>query len=400
MLSLIPQPGLPPDPKYSLEEEQEGTKLGGRKDKNGWIILPDTRRYLPQGVLRGIVQDIHTSTYLGQNKLEQLIRKYYLGPHLREITHSIISRCRACAKVNAQNKKLPCFVKYRGKTPGELWEVDFTEMSRGKSGYKYLLVLVDTYSGWVEAFPTRGETAPIVCKILMREIIARYGITLAIGSDNGPAFVSKVSQELAARLGINWKLHCIYRPQSSGQVERMTRTLKETLIKLKEETGENWVELLPFALFCVRCTPYIKTWAPFEILFGQPIPLVPHLTKEEIEVSNHNFLRPLQALQKIQNEVHAFWQAQHREGGSETPESPEPGQWVWILNLRKENLEPRWIGPFQVLLSTPTAVWVAEKPYWIHLSHTKTARAPEEKSQGWRVQQDQDKPLKPTFSRA
>lgn len=86
----------------------------------------------------------------------------------------------------------------------------------------------------------------------------------------------------------------------------MNRTLKETLIKLREETGENWVELLPFALFRVRCTPYIKGWAPFEILYGQPVPLIPKLSTEEIEVSNYNFLKSLQALQEIRSEVRAF----------------------------------------------------------------------------------------------
>ena len=57
------------------------------------------------------------------------------------------------------------------------------------------------------------------------------------GSDNGSVFVSKVSQGLAETLGTNWKLHCAYHPQSSGQVERISRTLKETLTKLTLETG-------------------------------------------------------------------------------------------------------------------------------------------------------------------
>ena len=398
ILPLIPQPDLPPDPKYSAEEEQEGRQLGGEKNKQGWIELPDARLYLPQGVMSEIVKGIHASSHLGQNKLEQLIKKYYLGPQVRDIVQSTVSRCQACAKVNAQNRKLPQFIRYRGKFPGELWEIDFTEMSRGKSGYKYLLVLVDTYSGWAEAFPTRGETASTVCKILLREIIPRYGIPLALGSDNGPAFVSKISQELASRLGINWKLHCIYRPQSSGQVERMNRTLKETLIKLKEETGENWVELLPYALFRARCTPYVKSWAPYEIMFGQPVPLVPKLTTEEIEVSNHNFLKSLQALQQVREEVRALQRLPQPEGKS--PAKPlEPGQWVWVLNHRQGNLEPRWLGPFQVLLSTPSAVRVAEKPYWIHLSHTKPARDPEEDQKTWHVLRDPEKPLQLKFSK-
>jgi hypothetical protein len=67
----------------------------------------------------------------------------------------------------------------------------------------------------------------------------------AIGSDNGPVFVSKVSQGLVEILGINWKLHCSYCLQSSGQVERMNRTLKETLTKLSLETRHDWVVLLP-----------------------------------------------------------------------------------------------------------------------------------------------------------
>jgi hypothetical protein len=71
----------------------------------------------------------------------------------------------------------------------------------------------------------------------------------AIGSDNGPAFVSKISEGLAEILGTNWKLHCAYRSQSSGQVERMNRTLKETLTKLTLETGTDWVVLLPLTLF-------------------------------------------------------------------------------------------------------------------------------------------------------
>jgi transposase InsO family protein len=49
---------------------------------------------------------------------------------------------------------------------------------------------------------------------------------MSIGSDNGPAFVAKVVQLMAKGLGITWKLHVAYGPQSSGKVKRMNRTLK------------------------------------------------------------------------------------------------------------------------------------------------------------------------------
>lgn len=104
--------------------------------------------------------------------------------------------------------------------------------------------------------PNKKETANVVVKKILEEIFPRFGIPKVVGSDNGPTFVAQVSQGLATQLGINWKLHCAYRPQSSGQVERMNRTLKETLRKLALETGRNdRTALLAFALFRVRNTP-------------------------------------------------------------------------------------------------------------------------------------------------
>ena len=74
-------------------------------------------------------------------------------------------------------------------------------ISPGKYGYQYLLVLVDTFSGWMEAFPTKGETAMIVAKNILKEIFPRFGLPVTIGSDNGPAFVSQIVQSLALALG-------------------------------------------------------------------------------------------------------------------------------------------------------------------------------------------------------
>lgn len=95
-----------------------------------------------------------------------------------------------------------------------------------------------------------------------------------IGSDNGPAFVVQVSQGLGRQLGANWKLHCAYRPQSSGQVERMNRTLKETFAKFVLETSESdWMTLLPFTLFRARNTPGGLGLTPFKVLVGAPPPV-------------------------------------------------------------------------------------------------------------------------------
>ena len=41
--------------------------------------------------------------------------------------------------------------------------MDFTQMPISQ-GYKYLLVMIDTFTGWIEGFPTRTEKAEEVVK--------------------------------------------------------------------------------------------------------------------------------------------------------------------------------------------------------------------------------------------
>ena len=103
--------------------------------------------------------------------------------------------------------------------------MDFTQMPVSQ-GYKYLLVMIDTFTGWIEGFPTRTKKAEEVVKKLLHEIIPRFGLPRSLQSDNGTSFTSKVSQGVSKALGITYYLHCAWRPQSSGKVERANQFLK------------------------------------------------------------------------------------------------------------------------------------------------------------------------------
>ena len=63
-------------------------------------------------------------------------------------------------------------------------------------------MLAVTFSGWIEAFPTRTETATEVAKALLKEIIPRFGFPGSLERDNGPAFVSQVTKGIMSALDI------------------------------------------------------------------------------------------------------------------------------------------------------------------------------------------------------
>lgn len=82
---------------------------------------------------------------------------------------------------------------------GEYCQIDFTELPR-KVGYKSLLVLLDRFSGWPEAFPCCTNQAGEVTKILLNQIIPGFRVPLRI-SDRGSHFIAEVVQEVRKALG-------------------------------------------------------------------------------------------------------------------------------------------------------------------------------------------------------
>ncbi|CAM5139605.1 unnamed protein product [Eretmochelys imbricata] len=83
-------------------------------------------------------------------------------------------------------------------TPGPrlVWQIDFTEFPQTQ-GFRYLLVLVDRFSGWPEAFPCRNCTAKTVALKFVREIIPCFGLPQWMESDNGTHFTSKIVQNIS-----------------------------------------------------------------------------------------------------------------------------------------------------------------------------------------------------------
>ena len=106
------------------------------------------------------------------------------------MAEEIVKSCKACAMTNAGHSVYTPRKRLRGDKSGAYWEVDFTEIKPARYGNKYLLVFIDTFSGWVEAFPTRTETANVVAKKILEEIFPSFRIPKVIKSDNGPAFVA------------------------------------------------------------------------------------------------------------------------------------------------------------------------------------------------------------------
>ncbi len=239
------------------------------------------------------------------------------------------------------------------------------------------MVVIDKFSRWVEAYPTGRATAAHTAKCLVTDFIPRWGLPDCIDSDQGTHFTGQVVKEVSRMLKIKWNLHCPYRPQASGQVERSNRTIKTRLSKMHQE-GVPWVEALPAVLCSMRASPNRSVGlSPHEIITGRPMqmPGVIDLRNADVHIASDALIAYCEnltkAVQSAKERVESCWQTPP-EGGH----TIVPGQWVMIKTFKNKPLEPKWYGPHQVMLITAAAVLCQGRKTWIHVSHCKVVPPP------------------------
>ena len=98
-----------------------------------------------------------------------------------------------------------------------------------ESGNQYLLIVADYFTKWPEAYALPNQEATTVAKILVNEMICRFGVPLEIHSDQGQNFESALFKEMCCLLGMSKTRTIPLHPQSDGMVERMNRTTEAQL---------------------------------------------------------------------------------------------------------------------------------------------------------------------------
>ena len=68
--------------------------------------------------------------------------------------------------------------------------------------------MMDTFTRWIQRFPTWIEKAEELLKKLLYEIFLRFGLPRSLQSNNGTSFTFKVTQGVSKALGITYYLLC------------------------------------------------------------------------------------------------------------------------------------------------------------------------------------------------
>ncbi|UYV77989.1 hypothetical protein LAZ67_15003129 [Cordylochernes scorpioides] len=167
----------------------------------------------------------------------------------------------------------PAIFFLRPGKPFEHLALDFIgPLEKTSRGHSSILTIVNLFTKFPILIPTRDQCASTVVKALLESVITIFGVPKTILLDRGSAFISCIFKGICKAMGVSAVNTTAWRPQSNGAVERLNRTVIESLRRC--EASSNWDDILPMVALAIRTTEHSSTgFTPAKLVFGHELRL-------------------------------------------------------------------------------------------------------------------------------
>ncbi|ROT85413.1 hypothetical protein C7M84_014656 [Penaeus vannamei] len=211
---------------------------------------------------------------------------------------------KTCATCNAKKgpaKKGKALLQlYQVGTPMEPVAVDVTgPFPATVAGNRFILVAMDYFTKWPEAYPIANHEAVTVAEVLVMQS-SRFGVPGELHSNQGREFEAAVFREYYQLKGIRKTRTTPLRLQPVGMVERFNRTIVQELAKYYSEGQTEWDSKPPLLLMTYRSAEYeATTFTPARMMLGWELCLPLDLVtgrppNEELPVATSDYAVELQ----------------------------------------------------------------------------------------------------------
>ncbi|KRX48156.1 Retrovirus-related Pol polyprotein from transposon [Trichinella murrelli] len=346
---------------------------------NGVIVRTAKPRYatetaevilVPTSLRQRFLYAAHDAPAAGYFGISKTLARLGFVAYWQNMANDIAEYCHTCDKCQQSKPPTPTPAPLQPFPIGRPWErvsIDILEIPMSRHGNKYLLVLQDSFTKWLEALPMKDQTATTVARKLTA-VFCRFGIPETLHSDHGATFESETLRLLLNNFGIKKTRTTPYHPQSDGLVERANRTLLQ-LFRTYMVKDADWEDHLLLMLYAYRTAKHASTGAsPFTLMFGREAKTISARRRYQINgtipvnIGTIHWHKPnaKRSSTIAQHKRHRrFWAATH----------------LWIWYPRRGKFQPQWrVGWTISKYLSPTTVQVRRDDRQ-HKSHRRRHHA-------------------------
>lgn len=320
----------------------------------------------PKEIRSFILTQLHNSRmagHLGITKTSNRIRQRFYWPGYRKDVERWCRKCKTCAQTNKRSSKSALVHDLAG-SPLERVGIDIVgPLPVSENGNSYILVVVDYFTRWTEAYPIPDQKALTVADKFVSEFITRFGVPERLISDQGTDFMSELFRNMCQLMEIEQARCSPYHPATNGLTERMNATIQSMLSAFVNEYRNDWEEHLPYVLFAYRaavqestgCTPNLlmlgrEVAAPIDLMFnrGHPPEINPRCFVQYVEWLKQAMDKSFQFARKRMGLSIARQDKYHTKGVRHSPINEGSVVWYHYLPMARRKLSKFWQGPYKV----------------------------------------------------
>lgn len=220
------------------------------------LLFYDTKIIVPQNLRIEMLQLIH-ETHFGIQKCKLRARQIMFWPKMSSDIENFVETCEICQLNKPANKKESLVQHDLPERPWQYLHSDFLEYEN-----QYYLLIVDSYSHWLEVYPVKDKTADTVINIC-KDVFSKFGIPDIFYADNNP-YNSVKFKDFGKQWNFQIEFSSPHHHQSNGLAEKYVDITKRMLKKMKS------VKNLSYYLLEYRNTPLPSIgYSPSQILLSR-----------------------------------------------------------------------------------------------------------------------------------
>jgi transposase InsO family protein len=336
-----------------------------------------------------VAHDEPVSGHVGAKKMISVICRRFWWKSINSDAQKYAASCVTCAARAPSNPKprAPLLQRVQAERPLDRVEMDIKgPLPQTARGYRYVLVIQDSFSKFVELMPLCSQSAAEVC-LRFGEWVGRYGIPTSAHSDHGPCFISHEFQAFCKRYDIDHSLSTPYHPQGNGGVERCNRSLGDMLTKITDEDQKGWDKHLSEVQLALNSVVHETIQdIPFRVMFKCTPRGMVDVTADRVMRCPRNSLEKEEVTRMYQNVTEATQKASEKRREQYNRKrvvfhNYEVGDLVWLKKMTRKKgcsrtLATRWEGPFVVVQKVSEVVYLVRryhgrKRYTVHHDRMK-----------------------------